>query len=40
MRSKISLSATRIAIVGLEGRSLLVIFRKRGDAWVPLGISD
>ena len=38
--SKINLSAARIAIVSLEGRSLLVIFRKRGEDWAPLGISD
>jgi hypothetical protein len=38
--SRINLSATRIAIVKLDGQALLVIFRKRGEAWVPLGITD
>ena len=38
--SKFNLSATRIAIVNLDGRALLVIFRRRGDVWVPLGVSD
>jgi hypothetical protein len=38
--SRINLSATRIAIVDLGGRALLVIFRKRGDGWVPLGVSE
>jgi hypothetical protein len=38
--SKINLAGTRIAIVNLEGRALLVIFRKRGDTWVPMGVSD
>ncbi len=38
--SRINLSATRIAIVDLDEGALLVIFRKRGDAWVPLGVSN
>jgi hypothetical protein len=38
--SKINLAGTRIAIVDLQGRELLVIFRKRGDVWVPMGVSD
>jgi hypothetical protein len=38
--SKINLGGTRIATVDLEGRPLLVIFRKRGDSWVPMGVSD
>lgn len=38
--SRINLSAARIAIVNLDGRALLVIFRKRGEGWVPLGITE
>ena len=38
--SRFNLSTARIAIVDLDGRALLVIFRKRGEAWVPLGVSD
>jgi hypothetical protein len=38
--SKLNLSAARIAIVNVEGRALLVIFRRRGEAWVPVGVSD
>ena len=37
--SKINLTGARIAIVNLEGRPLLVLFRKRGVVWVPLGVS-
>jgi len=38
--SKFKLNGCRIAIVQLGARPLLVIFRKRGEEWVPLGVSD
>jgi hypothetical protein len=38
--SRFNLSGSRIAIVNLDGRALLMIFRKRGEGWVPLGVSD
>jgi hypothetical protein len=38
--AKFNLGGSRIAIVDLGGRALLVIFRRKGDGWVLLGVSD
>ncbi len=38
--AQLNLTGAEIAIVNLGGRALLVFFKKHGDAWVPLGVSD
>lgn len=37
---KMSFTGSQVAIVNLEGRAMLVFFKKKGDAWVPFGVSD
>jgi hypothetical protein len=38
--SQMNLAGTRIAVVDLGGRALLVIFKKKGDGWAAIGVSD
>jgi hypothetical protein len=38
--SQLNLTGAQVAIVNLGGRAMLVFFKKKGDAWVPIGVSD
>ena len=38
--SQLNLTGTRVAIINLGGRAIVLVFKKRGDAWTPIAISD
>jgi hypothetical protein len=38
--SQMNLMGTEVAVVNLGGRAMLVIFKKHGEGWTPIGVSD
>jgi hypothetical protein len=38
--SQLSLPGTKVAIINLGGRAIVLVFKKKSDGWTPIAISD